>query len=416
MIFTYAFLLGAHPTLSLAEILNYLTNQKISFGEYLRLPEILIIKLKEPPEEITKLQTELGGIIKIFLIKEEFKGKIFQLESQLTPEKLLAEFFAQNETKINFGLSIYANPDPSYAELNWLSNYAHNIKQLLKNKYSIRYVEDRNWNLSSVQVNRNRLIDTGAEIALIRDKDHFYIGKTLTVQDYAAYSERDFNKPSPDAKSGMLPPKLAQIMINLVRDKTTTAIFDPFCGSGIVLQEALMLHLKIFGSDISADAIKNTSENLAWLIKLKKLANLKLPSRIKEADATKLHWNVVNNSGTVIVTEPYLGPPLKSLLFTHQVETIIDELTDLYINFFKNLSKNFNKIEKICIVLPVFKTRDGLRYLDILKNIEEMGYKKVSLLPEDIIKKDSSVSSRGGILYSRPNQLVLREIFVFEKI
>jgi len=413
--YTYAFLLGAHPTLSLAEILNYLANQKISFGEYLWLPEVLIIKLKESPEEITKLQTELGGVIKIFWIKEEFKGKIFQLEDKLTPKKLLAEFFAQNQTKINFGLSIYANPELSYAELNWLSNYAHNIKQRLKNEYSIRYVEDRSWNLSSVQVNRNRLIDTGAEIALMRDKDRFYIGKTLTVQDYEAYSKRDWDKPSPDAKSGMLPPKLAQMMINLAREKKTTAIFDPFCGSGIVLQEALMLQLKIYGSDISTDAVKNTISNLEWLIKLKKMPELKLATRIKKADATTIRWSSPNKSETVVITEPYLGPPLKSILFTHQAKTIIDELTDLYLDFFKNLRKNFSKIEKVCIVFPVFKTRDGLRYLDIMKHIEELGYKRVSLLPENIIKKDSSISHRGGILYSRPDQLVLREIFVFHK-
>ncbi|MBU1083309.1 hypothetical protein KKE14_02635 [Patescibacteria group bacterium] len=413
--YRYAFLLGAHPTISLAEILNYLTNQKIKFEEYLWLQDILIIKIQQLPEEIAKLQNELGGIIKIFLIKEEFKGKIFQLEDKLTPEKLLTDFFAQNETKINFGLSIYANPDPSYAELNWLSNYAHNIKQLLKDKYSIRYVEDKSWNLSSVQVNRNRLIDTGAEIALIRDKDHFYIGKTLTVQDYASYSERDFDKPSPDAKSGMLPPKLAQMMLNITRNKKTKVLYDPFCGSGSVLQEALLLGLDVYGSDISPEAIKNTLSNLEWFIKLKKFPQVDLKTHIKDADATTVNWSTLNKPEVVIVTEPYLGPPLKSLPFPHQVKDTLEELSSLYVKFFKNLNKNFDAVQTIGIVFPVMKTREGLRYLDILEEIASLGYKPKIILSDEISKKDAGISPRNGFLYSRPDQYVLREIFVFER-
>lgn len=413
--YTYAFLLGTHPTLSLAEILNFLANQKISYTDYLWLEEILIITMKQPPEEITKLQNELGGVIKIFLIKDQFKGKIFQLEKIITVDKLIGEYFAQNQKKINFGLSMYGSPEPNSAELSWLSNFAHGIKQSLKMSYSIRYVEDRGSSLSSVQVNRNRLIDTGAEIALIRNKDKYYIGKTLTVQDYQSYSERDWDKPAPDAKSGMLPPKLAQMMINLVRDKATKNIYDPFCGSGIVLQEALMLKLKVFGSDISETAVSNTTQNLEWLIKLKKLGLAKLDAKIKVADATKVSWSLINRPETAIVTEPYLGPPVKSLPFAHQTKAINTELTDLYIKFFTNLNRNFPAIKKICIVFPVLKTREGLKYLDILEQINQLGYKPKFILPETIAKKDSSISQRGGILYSRPDQYVLREIFVFKK-
>lgn len=412
---TYAFLLGIHPIISLAELLSFLTSQKIPYDDYQWLDTILIIKIKKPPEDIAQLQNKLGGIIKIFLIKDQFKGKIFQLEGILTPERLLKEFFAQKKRKINFGISIYADPEPNYTELNWLQNFAHNIKRRLKDEHSIRYVENKNWNLSSVQVERNRLIDTGAEIALIKNKDNYYIGKTLTVQDYRSYSQRDWDKPSPDALSGMLPPKLAQMMINITREKKTQNIYDPFCGSGVVLQEALLLSLKIYGSDISAEAIKKTINNLEWFIKLKKLPKLKLSSRIKEADATKIKWARTNKPETVIVTEPYLGPPLRAPLFTHQAKDLIKELTELYLGFFNNLKKNFKSIKKIGIVFPVLKTREGLRYLDILDEISKIGYSRKVILPFQVTKKDPGISPRGGFLYSRPNQFILREIFIFEK-
>jgi len=412
---TYAFLLGTHPILSLAELFSFLDNHKISYSHYTWLGDILIIKIKQPPERVSELQNNLGGIIKIFQIKKEFRGKIFRLEEFLSADRLLKDFFAQKETKINFGFSVYADPEPSYAELSWLKNYAYNIKKQLKDKFSIRYVEDTGWTLSSVQVERNRLIDTGAEIALIKHRDSYYIGKTLTVQDYKSYSQRDWDKPAPDPKSGMLPPKLAQMMINLARDKKTINIYDPFCGSGIVLQEALVFGLKIFGSDISEDAIEKTLENLAWFMKLKKISNFKLDSKIKEGDATRIKWVAPNKPETVVVTEPYLGPPLKLLPFDHQVNAMTEELRNLYIGFFRNLSKNFKSIKNVAIVFPVIKTRNGLKYLDILDEVKKLGYQINHVLPKSITQKDPGVSYRGGFLYSRPDQFILREIFLFKK-
>jgi len=412
---TYAFLFGAHPTLSLAELLNFLDSQKINRGEFVWADAILIVDLKMSPEEAADLQNQLGGVIKIFAIKERFRGKIFGLDKILTPEKLLADFFAQKTNKINFGISVYADPELPYSDLNWLKNFAHNIKRRLKSEHSIRYVEDAGWSLSSVQVERNRLIDTGAEIALIHNQGTYYVGKTLTVQDYRAYSQRDYDKPSPDAKSGMLPPKLAQMMINLTREKATKSIFDPFCGSGIVLQEALLLGLKIYGSDISPKAVKDTVSNLEWFSKLKKLAGSRMALRIKEADATKISWSQLNTTDVAIVTEPYLGPPLRDRVFAYQASAIQQELSTLYLGFFTNLSKNFGAIKRIGIVFPVLKTRDGLQYLEIIRQIEKMGYTRRAVLPETITKKDPGVSPRGGLLYSRTDQFVLREIFVFER-
>lgn len=411
----YAFLLGNHPTLSLAELLSFLENHKIPYAKYELLNNILIIDIQRSPAIVTPLQDQLGGVIKIFLIKEEFKGKIFELEKILTPEKLIKEFFAQKDKKINFGISVYSEPEPAYTELNWLNNFAYSIKRKLKDDYSIRYVEDHSSRLSSVQVERNRLIDTGAEIALISEKDHHYVGKTLTVQDYQAYSERDWDKPSPDAKSGMLPPKLAQILINLTRGSRTEIIYDPFCGSGVVLQEALLLNLKIYGSDISEDAIKNTINNLDWFMKLKKFPKISLSTHIKEADATKINWSRLNTGEVVIVTEPYLGPPLKKILFGRDAEITAKELGQLYLRFFQNMKSHFGMVKKIGIVFPIFKSRDGLRYVEILDELKQLGYTPKQVLPKDSIKKDPEISKRGGFLYSRPDSLLLRELFVFEK-
>jgi len=46
----------------------------------------------------------------------------------------------------------------------------------------------------------------------------------------------------------MLPPKLAQILVNSVQAQT---VYDPFCGTGVIPQEALLLGRTASGSDLS---------------------------------------------------------------------------------------------------------------------------------------------------------------------
>ena len=80
------------------------------------------------------------------------------------------------------------------------------------------------------------------EIVVIKGHDKVFIGKTVAIQDIENYTKRDYERPARDAKTGMLPPKLAQIMINLGgltkidHDQEEThavqhTLYDPFCAA-----------------------------------------------------------------------------------------------------------------------------------------------------------------------------------------
>ena len=210
----YAFVLGSHPLISFLEILNILDVKKVPRGEYTRIGEdILLIDLDIAIEQLPDLQSTLGGTIKIIEIVDEYIGTIFELNKLLTPEALVEKYFAQTESKINFGFSVYSTTHLVYAEINWLRNFAYLIKRRLKTQYSIRYVDEKNFELSSVMVANNKLVETGAEVVIIKQDKRFMIERTRTVQDFSRYAERDMGKPSPNAKSGMLPPKLAQMIV-----------------------------------------------------------------------------------------------------------------------------------------------------------------------------------------------------------
>lgn len=418
--------MGSHPLMSFLEILNVLDVEKISRGEYTRIGEdILMISLKLSDAKLAKLQRMLGGTIKIIEIVDEYEGTIFQISRILTPETLIAKYFAQHKAKINFGFSVYSTSHLVYSEINWLRNFAYQIKRRFKSNYSIRYVDEKNFELSSVMVANNKLMETGAEIVIIKQDKNFKIGRTRTVQDFRSYAQRDMEKPSPNPKSGMLPPKLAQIMVNLARDTRHKQIFDPFCGSGIIPQESLLLGLDILASDIDEDAVKSTQENLVWLIKThnaaapklghEKIKAGKLTGRIRLADATRSRWTKANGSDVCVVTEPYLGPPQRGPVLLHHGKVLAQELEKLYMGFFENLQKNYGKIDKVGIVLPVLKTNEGLLYMNVLERIKVLGFTPKQFLPAETAKKEALATHRGGLLYARPDAFVLREIFVFEK-
>ena len=93
------------------------------------------------------------------------------------------------------------------------------------------------------------------------------------MQPFKDLSRLDFGRPARDDFSGMLPPKLAQIMINLAQVQNPEAlIIDPFCGSGTILSEALLMGYKdLLGSDISPKAIADTYKNISWIKDLYKI-------------------------------------------------------------------------------------------------------------------------------------------------
>jgi tRNA G10 N-methylase Trm11 len=139
--------------------------------------------------------------------------------------------------------------------------------------------------LNSAQVLHNKLTTKGAwELLVIKDGKNTILAQTIFVQDIEAYAARDQARPARDARVGMLPPKLAQIMINLANPPKDAAILDPFCGTGVVLQEAMLMGFSTVGTDLEARMVEYTKKNLDWLND--KFQPLNSNYKVEQGDAT----------------------------------------------------------------------------------------------------------------------------------
>ena len=154
------------------------------------------------------------------------------------------------------------------------------LQSILKaQEHSVRLLPNNAATLSTATVLHNGLASNNpkkVELSIIpgQTNSRVTIAQTIFVQDIDAYTFRDRRRPRRDAHNGMLPPKLAQTMINLAHGalKTKQAlnddqlnVLDPFCGTGVVLQEATLMGMNVYGTDLNPDMIRNTKDNLAWL-------------------------------------------------------------------------------------------------------------------------------------------------------
>lgn len=212
--------------------------------------------------------------------------------------------------------------------------------------------------------------------------------QTVWAHNFMHWIKKDRHMPHIDPQAGMLPPKIARSMVNLVPlSPEGKILLDPFCGSGRVLVEAAEVGYQIGGTDIIANQVQDTIENLQ---------SLNFSGKIELLDATHLSERFSNIDA--IVTEPFLG---KSKFRPDEIRYIVPGLEKLYLGCLKDWLKVLKPGGFVVMVFPWFN--DGKKEYKTSEIID--GKLKLSYNP---LKR--------GIFYSRPDADVKREILVLQKI
>ncbi len=352
----YLFVLGRNPDLSLLEILAYCRRKKIVYKLVENTDEVAIFEMQGFDEYVAI--KELGGTVKIGRPQGD------ALNYQGTKNKVV---YAVN----------YFKADPSKID--------KKIKQLIAQeelKGTRRHGKTRKIDPSKAQ-------NLDFEFLAYRDT----LFRTTAVSNPKLYKERDITRPAYDPLK-VISIRLAKILINLAEAKEE--VFDPFCGQGTILQEAVLLGYLAIGVDkTEADARKN----LEWLEQ--KHQKVKGRWQVFRGDATDLRQFKVIET---VVTEPYLGPFHHGLPSVQEAEQIADDLRILYRKTLMELAKKVTG--KVIIIFPELKTRTGdIVSLDIDTIIVRSGFKFTPILS----------SLQNPIPYIDKKDKINRYIYILEK-
>lgn len=396
---TYCAFLGNHPQLSIAE----LAMQFPDFAVKKRFPKH-VVAFETSAEISQKDLDRLGGTI---LIAREAAG--FS-SPEGTADALVRETAAV-KGKTTFALRAIGLDKRTVHDL-----YRKGKDALKRAGKPARYVGNEHEPAAMALLKDAGLVTGkgGRELVLLRDEesDAFWGGVTVAAQDPDAYTKRDVRKPVRDTRVGLLPPKLAQILLNggewlarTANPKTPRklSIFDPFCGTGVIPLEALLRGWTVHGADASLKAVNGATKNLEWARKEYGIPKKDVPATIWKQDARKPF--AFKEAPDAIVTETTLGPPLTARPTIKEAQKMRTAVEETEIEFLKNVRATLPGVP-VALTLPVWMVSSGPLPLEKLwKELPEIGFEP--RLPAGV---SGDMPGRASLLYRRGDAVVGREV------
>ena len=344
----YAFIIGKNKSLSKEELSCYFEKEGVTWKIMDEGNEFLIIESEKIDPLIIK---DLGGTIKI--------GKVMSLEH--------IEFDGP------FGVSVYGGSFSLKKETGMM------IKKKMKALgIKTKFFQTRQTALTAVEVLKKNLI--GREILVLKGSSMLY-AITESVYDPFEYKRLDMDRPK---QRGMysISIRLSKILINLAKLKKGQTMLDPFCGYGTILQAGMLSGLNVYGTDNDDDCIKSSEENIQWL---KEKYGVKGDHALRKVDVKDIDREFEHEKFDAVISEAYLGPPLRKSVRDMEAGQIIADLSGFYDRALNKLSHVLRKGGRIVIVLPLivtkrskFKVTVQPKGLNFMKSIEDVSPKHIT--------------------------------------
>lgn len=380
--------MGRQPAIGLAELESLYGAEHVKPIDGVALLDI----------EATQINFKrLGGTLKVAKLLGTLPTTSWKEAHQYLVDKIPGHLQYLPLGTFTVGLSVYGlNVEVKKLNADMLA-----LKKIIRSSgRSVRIVPNKALELNSAQVLHNKLTHRSAwELLLIRDQNQTYLAQTLFVQDIEAYAARDQARPKRDSRVGMLPPKLAQIIINLAKPPEGGTILDPFCGTGVILQEALLMGYNAVGTDLDPRMVEYSKTNLEWLVLKLKLQSSNF--KLTRADATAQKWQ----NFECLATETYLGRPFSAPPSSENLRQTVSDVNIITKKFLNNLAQQIPSGFRLCLAVPAWHVKNQVVHLPTIDHLTDMGYNRVDFVNVKNV----------DLVYFRPNQIVARELLVLEK-
>lgn len=376
-----AFFLGSHPDVSLAELRIVLDKKEAS-----RLLGIALFDVELPV--VSDLYYKLGGTPRYGIVVAEFE-KSSDFENSVISE--LKKQLKDVERK-EYILSLYGVKMEK-------RHMHHDLKRELPGvKYDGKFEEILHPPAASAHV----LLRGGHEFSLVSSGNTLFLIKTVQVQDAKFWSIIDAERPSRDMKIGMLPAKLARMMINLTGADSRGKLWDPFVGQGTMTMQAAVLNIPVNGTDKSKESIEKAKENMMWLVKKGLVSQAKHTLFQESIEKAK-----PDRAVTAIATEPFLGKPrFRPFQNEFLAKREWRDISRVYGALLQVASRLLRKGQRLVFVKPMFAflADNGGRWYNPPLSMSAEAWKVPELLVD-----------LGPLPWVQHDNVVGREIVVLEK-
>lgn len=339
----------------------------------------------------------LGGTQKAGRVVSELRGDWRQVSMKLV--SAYTQAWADHEGKITLGISAYGfKTTPRDVQKTGII-----LKGKLKERgVSLRLIPNADTALSSATSHHNKLglSDNHVELIIVRGANGAaIIAESVGAQNITALAARDQGRPKRDAFVGMLPPKLARMMVNLAPVKAGR-ILDPFCGTGVLLQEAALLGYDVYGTDLVPKMVQFTKANLDWLIDTHHVT----PGvTLDVGDAMTYHWRAPVDA---VACEAYLGQPFSAPPSPGKLTEVRDNCNHIISEFLRNIAPQLAPGTPLCVAVPAWRDSTGrFTHLPLVDSVGSLGYNRTTLRH---VRNDQ-------LLYYREDQVVARELLLLTR-
>jgi tRNA G10 N-methylase Trm11 len=343
----------------------------LAFGDlsYLEICTVLgdrLLRSKQLSAQaaLVEMKDESGGYERLAGVHKVVVPVTLKPKSWSASIKDVEGFLEALDDSFNFSVSLYAADGVGEGEYEQVaSTVLEAVRKMGFRKANL--IRPRNGTeVLTKEIVSRKIID----FVVLRLPEGYWVGATSFIPDTQQFQLRSNERPVVSADIS-ISSRLAKLLLNVAGVRKGQLVLDPFCGSGTILSEALLMGANCIGVDRDPVRIENTERNLEWLSKTLGISDRSYS--LKVGDATRLETLMEGVQVDTVVTEPIFLPRMDFAPSLDKAKKLIRNSSRLYSESLYSIASIVRKGGRVVIVTPSLRTAAEKDVSVVLENVEE---------------------------------------------